>query len=76
MQAAFFFDAGNVFDSSCGETQVNCYEPDAGELRYATGVGATWLSGFGPITVSLGKALNDSEFDDTEFFQFSLGQTF
>ena len=76
VQAALFFDAGNVFDSKCGATQENCFKPDMGELRYSTGIGATWLSGFGPITVSLGKALNDSEFDDTEFFQFSLGQTF
>ncbi|GIX31184.1 MAG: outer membrane protein assembly factor BamA [Porticoccaceae bacterium] len=76
VQSAFFFDAGNVFDTECGATQVNCFEPDLGELRYATGVSATWLSGFGPITLSLGKALNDDRFDDTEFFQFSLGQTF
>lgn len=76
VQASFFFDAGNVFDTDCGDTQLNCFEPDAGELRYSTGIGATWLSGFGPITVSLGKALNSSDEDDTEFFQFSLGQTF
>ncbi len=76
VQAVLFFDAGNVFDTECGATQQNCFKPDVGELRYATGVGATWLSGFGPITISLGQALNDTEFDETEFFQFSLGQTF
>jgi outer membrane protein insertion porin family len=76
IQAAFFIDAGNVFDTDCGSTQVNCFKPDAGELRYSAGVGGTWLSGFGPITVSLGKALNVGDYDDEEFFQFSLGQTF
>ncbi len=76
VQAAYFVDAGNVFDSDCGDSQVNCFEPDFGELRYSTGVGVTWLSGFGPITVSLGKALNASDEDEEEFFQFSLGQTF
>lgn len=76
VQSSIFYDAGNVFDTECGATQVNCFEPDFGELRYATGVAATWLSGFGPITISLGKALNDSPEDKTEFFQFSLGQTF
>lgn len=76
VQASFFFDAGNVFDTDCGSTQVNCFKPDAGELRYAAGVGGTWLSGFGPITISLGKAINAGPDDDKEFFQFSLGQTF
>jgi len=27
VQASFFFDAGNVFDTDCGETQINCFEP-------------------------------------------------
>ncbi|MFA5494573.1 MAG: outer membrane protein assembly factor BamA [Porticoccaceae bacterium] len=76
VQAAFFLDAGNVFDTECSATQTNCFKPDLGELRYAVGVGGTWLSGFGPITISLGKALNAADDDDEEFFQFSLGQTF
>jgi outer membrane protein insertion porin family len=76
VQSSLFFDAGNVFDTECGDTQTNCEKPDFGELRYATGIAATWLSGFGPITISFGKALNDKDEDDTEFFQFSLGQTF
>ena len=76
MQAAVFFDAGNIFDTECGDFQTNCFSPDLGELRYSVGVGGTWLSGFGPIQVSLGTALNDSEHDETEFFQFSFGQNF
>lgn len=76
MQAAVFFDAGNIFDTECGDFQVNCFSPDLGELRYSVGVGGVWISGFGPIQVSLGTALNDSEHDETEFFQFSFGQNF
>jgi outer membrane protein insertion porin family len=76
VQAAFFIDAGNVFDTECNESQISCFEPDLGELRYSVGFGGTWLSGFGPITVSLGKALNAGSEDEEEFFQFSLGQTF
>ena len=53
VQSSLFLDAGNIFNTKCGESQVNCFKPDAGELRYAVGVGATWLSGFGPITFSL-----------------------
>jgi outer membrane protein insertion porin family len=76
VQASFFLDAGNIFNSKCGESQVNCFKPDVGELRYSVGLGATWLSGFGPITFSVGKPLNASDFDETEVFQFSLGNQF
>ena len=76
MQSSFFVDVGNIFNTKCGDSQLNCFEPDASELRYSVGVGATWLSGFGPITFSFAKPLNSSEFDETEIFQFSLGNTF
>jgi outer membrane protein insertion porin family len=76
VQSTFFVDAGNIFNTKCGDTQVNCFKPDVGELRYSVGVGATWLSGFGPITFSFSKPLNSNEFDETEVFQFSLGNQF
>lgn len=76
VQSAFFVDVGNIFNTKCGDTQINCFKPDAEELRYSVGVGATWLSGFGPITFSFAKPLNSNEFDETEVFQFSLGNTF
>jgi len=76
VQAAFFVDAGNIFDTDCSKTQANCFKPELGELRYSVGIGGTWLSGFGPITVALARGMNESEFDETEFFQFSLGQGF
>ena len=76
VQSSFFLDAGNIFNTKCGDSQVNCFKPDLGELRYSVGVGATWLSGFGPITFSVSKPLNSNEFDETEVFQFSLGNQF
>lgn len=76
MRTAFFFDVGNVFNTECGATQVNCFDVDADELRYSVGIGLTWISGFGPLTFSLAKALNDTPDDETEVFQFSLGRTF
>ena len=76
VQSTFFVDVGNIFNTKCGDTQKNCFKPDAGELRYSVGVGATWLSGFGPITFSFAKPLNANEFDETEIFQFSLGNQF
>jgi outer membrane protein insertion porin family len=76
VQSSLFVDAGNIFNTKCGDQQPNCYKPDVGELRYSVGIGATWLSGFGPITFSIAKPLNSNEFDETEVFQFSLGNQF
>ena len=76
MQSAFFIDAGNIFNTKCGDTQLNCFKPDVGELRYSVGVGVTWLSAMGPLTFSYAKPLNASEYDETENFQFSLGNQF
>lgn len=75
-QAAFFVDAGNVFDTNCSATQVNCYDFDLDRMSVAAGVGLTWISGFGPMTFSLSKPLQQNEFDEDKRFQFSLGQTF
>ena len=76
VRSGLFFDAGNVFSTSCSSTQINCSSPDLGRLRYSAGVGVTWITGFGPLTFSLGRALNDEQIDETEIFQFSLGRTF
>ena len=76
MRSAFFIDFGNVFDTTCRGSQINCFDVDLGELRYSVGVGITWITGFGPLTFSLAKPLNDAGADRTEVFQFSIGQGF
>ena len=76
VRTGFFLDVGNVFDTNCNSTQVVCSDVDFGEMRYSVGFGVTWITGFGPITFSLAKPLNDENFDRTEVFQFSLGQGF
>ncbi len=76
VQSTLFVDAGNVFNTECPSVSVNCLDFDAGELRFSVGVGATWLSGFGPLTFSIAQAFNEGPLDDTEFFQFSFGKTF
>ena len=63
-----FFDIGNVFDG------VENFE--AGELRYSVGVGGTWLSPLGPLTISFGLPLNDKPGDETQPLQFTFGTTF
>jgi outer membrane protein insertion porin family len=76
VRSGLFLDAGNVFSTSCSSTQINCSSPSVDELRYSAGFGVTWITGFGPLTFSLGRALNDEKIDETEIFQFSLGRTF
>ena len=39
-------------------------------------MGVSWLTPVGPLTFSVAEPLNDEDEDDTQVFQFSLGQTF
>ncbi|PUA30303.1 MAG: outer membrane protein assembly factor BamA [Cellvibrio sp. 79] len=76
IQTTLFLDAGNVFDTDCGKTQVNCYDVDIDHMNASVGLGLTWISGFGPMTFSIAEPIRENEADRTEVFQFSLGQTF
>ncbi|WP_234286559.1 outer membrane protein assembly factor BamA [Halomonas sp. MCCC 1A11057] len=82
LQTGFFIDAGNTFLTSCydvmpGDEPSRCSSGvDLGDLRYSIGVGLSWLTPVGPLTFSIAEPLNDESGDDTQFFQFSLGQTF
>ncbi len=76
LRTAFFLDAGNVFSTDCQATQQNCHDLDFSELRYSVGVGLTWITGFGPLTFSLAKPINEGEYDQDEVFQFTLGRGF
>jgi outer membrane protein insertion porin family len=69
-----FFDWGNVFDTRCSSQTRNCFDVDLGEMRYSVGIGLTWLSGFGPISLAIAKPMNAGPFDRKEVFQFSLGR--
>ncbi|OMG55081.1 outer membrane protein assembly factor BamA [Azonexus hydrophilus] len=63
-----FFDAGQVYAS--GDSL------DFGEIRYSTGVTASWLSPIGPLKFSVGMPLNKKDQDESEAFQFQMGTTF
>ena len=76
VRTAFFFDVGNVFSTHCGSYQANCFKADLNELRYSFGVGLSWITGFGPLTFSYAKPINEGPHDEIEAFQFSLGRSF
>lgn len=70
----FFLDGGNVFNTD--RTDEEGYEITADNLRLSTGVALSWITGIGPLSFSLSKTLNDKDGDETQAFQFSLGQPF
>ncbi|MFT7372744.1 MAG: outer membrane protein insertion porin family [Oleiphilaceae bacterium] len=70
MRLAYFIDSGNVFDTKRG------FDFDAREIRVSTGLSLQWITFIGPLGFSFGKAINDIQSDETEFFQFTLGQSF
>lgn len=77
LQTTFFLDSGNVYTTECYSVSENCTKGvDLGELRMSAGMGLTWLSPIGPLDFSVAKPLNKQSGDDTEFFQFTIGQTF
>ena len=77
VQMTVFVDAGNVFSDDCGNTSEDfCQEPDLADLRYSVGIGGTWKSSFGPISVSFAVPFNTGTEDEKETFQFNMGGGF
>lgn len=75
LRVGAFLDFGNVW--SIEETDL--VEPtgfDLGDLRYSTGFSLSWMSPVGALALSYGFPLNAEDGDDTQAFQFSLGQVF
>ena len=86
-RAAIFYDVGNVFNT--GEVSFTDklgspleYKPDFDELRASVGIGVQWLAPMGLFRFSYALPLNDVigndryYGDETERFQFSIGQAF
>jgi len=83
IQPSLFIDVGNTFLTECYDVlsedqgREKCDSGvEFGDLRYSAGVGVSWLTPVGPLTFSVAEPLNDDDDDDTQVFQFSLGQTF
>ena len=83
-----FLDAGNVFSNNhvtfYGKDNVTPVEYEFGfdKLRYSTGVAVQWLAPLGVFRFSFAVPLNEKKGnaidygDETEGFQFSIGQAF
>jgi outer membrane protein insertion porin family len=85
---SLFFDAGNVFSNDhvtfYDKTNVIPveYDFDFGDLKYSTGIAVQWLAPLGVFRFSYAFPLNKTKGsvldygDETENFQFSIGQAF
>ncbi len=68
LRAFAFVDAGNVWDEK--------QPPRWGDLRYAYGLGLTWISPIGPLKFSWAFPLVKKAGDTYQRFQFTLGTSF
>lgn len=75
-----FLDFGNVWTTSTPQLNgVDLVAPTGfslSDIRYSAGLSATWLSPIGALSVSLAYPINEKEGDDTQMFQFGIGQAF
>lgn len=71
LRTSLFYDAGNVF-----LTDSEIFVPDFTQLRTSVGLALSWYTVIGPLSFSLSRPLNTLSDDETQAFQFSLGQPF
>ena len=67
-----FVDAGTLTDIDVSGPTLE----DSGNLRVATGIGFSWLSPLGPLSIDLAQAIVKDSGDKTEMFRVSFGTRF
>jgi len=89
LRGVAFFDLGNSFGMSCSNTTGPMLSKDGtstvtkhgcvnsgfslSDFRKSVGVGARWLSPFGPLRVEIGFPLNKMPGDEASMLGFSIG---
>ena len=92
VRPVLFAEGAQVFDTQCnvptGSILVNSTNVDIKQyckdnynfnfdnMRYSVGVGFTWITMVGPLSLSYAFPLNDKKGDDTKSIQFEIGRTF
>jgi outer membrane protein insertion porin family len=79
LRGAIFSDFGSLsgFDRPAAPRPgATAPVEDSSSIRASVGAGVNWRSPFGPIRLSLAKAIVKEEFDRTELFRFSFGSRF
>ncbi|USA54319.1 outer membrane protein assembly factor BamA [Acinetobacter sp. C32I] len=92
VRPVLFAEGAQVFDTQCDvpkgtvtidgkDVDIKQYckdnnKLDFGNMRYSVGVGFTWITMIGPLSLSYAFPLNDKKGDDTKSIQFEIGRTF
>ncbi len=79
LRGTLFSDFGSLskFDRPpAGRPGATATVDDSSQARVSIGTGLNWRSPFGPVRISLAKAIIKEEFDRTELFRFSFGSRF
>lgn len=92
MRTSIFVDVGNVWDTKFDPAEFDGLEivnsnrgsqfesvpdfSDSSTFRASAGIALQWWSPFGPLLFSISRPLKNEEYDQTETFTFSIGQTF
>ncbi len=92
VRPVLFAEGAQVFDTKCdvpsGNILVNSSNVDIKQyckdnynfnfdnMRYSVGVGFTWITMIGPLSLSYAFPLNEKSGDNTKSIQFEIGRTF
>ena len=90
VRPVLFAEGGQVFDTTDKENRTfidpDTTNPDRdtgvplltqdNKLRFSAGLGVTWYTPIGPISLSYAVPIGDKEGDETEKVQFQIGNTF
>lgn len=92
VRPVLFAEGAQVFDTQCNVSSSTIYVNgadvdskqyckdnfgfDVDNMRYSVGVGFTWITMIGPLSLSYAYPLNDKDGDETKNIQFEIGRTF
>lgn len=71
IRPVIFVEGGQVYN-----TKDKDFEVSTSNLRYSAGVGFTWITIIGPLSLSYAYPLNKKDGDETKSVQFEIGRTF
>jgi len=71
-----FVEGGTLTDLDVPDGVSDANLLDSGSLRASTGIGLSWLSPLGPISIDFSEALLREDEDNTESFRVSFGTRF